>query len=116
MSLQSKRELEVTRKKRQELEQLNAKTEADSSQSSYSRDLTLRSLRRTVNQLKEEKSLASKPTPALRPRTNDDGQPAELLADAVVHFNQAEKCWAAAIDWQALRHASAEGKLQRRTS
>ena len=54
MSLQSKRELEVTRKKLQELEQLYAKTEADSSQSAYSRDLTLRSLRRTVNQLKEE--------------------------------------------------------------
>ena len=54
MSLQSKRELEVTRKKLQELEQLYAKTEADSSQSGYSRDLTMRSLRRTVNQLKEE--------------------------------------------------------------
>jgi 5-bromo-4-chloroindolyl phosphate hydrolysis protein len=54
MNLQSKRELEVTRKKLQELEKLYAKTEADSSQSAYSRDLTLRSLRRTVNQLKEE--------------------------------------------------------------
>ena len=54
MSLQSKRELDRTRKKLQELEQLYAKTEADSSQSTYSRDLTLRSLRRTVNQLKEE--------------------------------------------------------------
>ena len=54
MSLQSKRELEVTRKKLQELEQLYAKTAADSSQGGYSRDLTLRSLRRTVNQLKEE--------------------------------------------------------------
>ncbi len=54
MSLQSKRELEVTRKKLQELEQLYAKTEADRTQSGASRDLTLRSLRRTVNRLKEE--------------------------------------------------------------
>ncbi len=54
MSLQSKRELETTRKKLHELEQLFAKTEADSVQSDYTRDLMLRSLRRTVNQLKEE--------------------------------------------------------------
>jgi hypothetical protein len=37
---------------------------------------------------------------------NDQGQPDELLADAVVHYNQAEQCWVAAIDWQAIRHAS----------
>jgi hypothetical protein len=37
---------------------------------------------------------------------NDQGQPDELLAEGVVHYNQAEKCWVAAIDWQALRHAS----------
>ena len=54
MTLQSTRELEVTRKKLQELEQLYATTLADSSQRGYSRDLTLRSLRRSVNQLKEE--------------------------------------------------------------
>jgi hypothetical protein len=53
MSLQSKRELEVTRKKLQKLEQLYAETQADST-GGYSRQLTLRSLRRTVNQLKEE--------------------------------------------------------------
>ena len=40
---------------------------------------------------------------------NDDGQPDELLADAVVHFNQTENCWVAAIDWKAIRHASEEG-------
>jgi len=45
----------------------------------------------------------------------DDGQADELLADGVVHFNQAENCWVAAIDWQAIRHASAEGKLNRKT-
>ena len=54
MSLQSIRELEVTRQRLQELEQVYAATLADSSQTGYSRDLTLRSLRRTVNQLKEE--------------------------------------------------------------
>lgn len=37
----------------------------------------------------------------------DDGQSDQLLADAVVHFNSAENCWVAAIDWQALRHATA---------
>jgi len=40
--------------------------------------------------------------------TTDDGQPDELLADGVVHYNEAEKCWVAAIDWQAIRHASEE--------
>jgi len=37
---------------------------------------------------------------------NDEGRPDELLADGVVHYNEAEKCWVAAIDWDALRHAS----------
>ena len=45
----------------------------------------------------------------------DDGQSDQLLADAVVHFNSAENCWVAAIDWQALRHASSEEKRQRKT-
>jgi hypothetical protein len=54
MNLQSRLELEVTRKKLQELEQMYAATLADPSQKGYSRDLTLRSLRRSANQLKEE--------------------------------------------------------------
>lgn len=45
----------------------------------------------------------------------DDGQSDELLAAGVVHFNQADNCWVAAIDWQAIRHASAEGKSHRKT-
>jgi hypothetical protein len=45
----------------------------------------------------------------------DDGQSDELLADGVVHFNQAENCWVATIDWQAIRHASAEEGRQRKT-
>lgn len=39
----------------------------------------------------------------------DDGQTAELLADGVVHYNQPENCWVAAIDWQEIQDASAEG-------
>jgi hypothetical protein len=37
---------------------------------------------------------------------NDQGDADELLADGVVHFNEAEHCWVAGIDWHALRHAS----------
>lgn len=37
---------------------------------------------------------------------NDEGRPDEMLAEGVVHYHEAEKCWVAAIDWNALRHAS----------
>src|SRR5437868_6991269 len=36
----------------------------------------------------------------------DDGQPEQLEAQGVVHFNPQEKCWVAAIDWNAVHHAS----------
>jgi hypothetical protein len=36
---------------------------------------------------------------------DDNGQPDELRADAVVEYDDA-KCWAATVDWSALRHAS----------
>jgi hypothetical protein len=39
---------------------------------------------------------------------NDEGRPDELLAEGVVHFDNAEKCWVATIDWNAIRHASEE--------
>jgi hypothetical protein len=39
---------------------------------------------------------------------NDKGQPDDLLAEGVVHYNEVENCWVAAIDWKALRHASEE--------
>jgi hypothetical protein len=39
------------------------------------------------------------------------GNPDELRADGVVHYNEAEKCWVAAIDWSALRHASEEAAV-----
>jgi hypothetical protein len=54
MGIQSKRELEVTRKKLRGLEELYEKTRLASSAKDYAAQLTLRSLRRTVNQLKEE--------------------------------------------------------------
>ena len=54
MILQSKRELEVTREKLRGLEALYAKTLADSGEGAYARELTLRSLRQTINELKQE--------------------------------------------------------------
>jgi hypothetical protein len=54
MTLQSKREWEVTKEKLRKLEELYATTQAKNGDSSYSCQLTLRSLRRTINQLKEE--------------------------------------------------------------
>jgi hypothetical protein len=39
---------------------------------------------------------------------NDNGQPDELLAEGIVQYNEAEMCWVARIDWQAVRHASEE--------
>jgi diguanylate cyclase (GGDEF)-like protein len=37
---------------------------------------------------------------------NDEGQPDKLVADGIVQYNQGEKCWVAAIDWNAIRHES----------
>lgn len=54
MSLQSAKQLDATRKKLAELEQLYEKTKSDDSQSGYGRELTLRSIRKTINQFKEE--------------------------------------------------------------
>ncbi len=38
----------------------------------------------------------------------DEGQPDELLAEGIVHYNEAENCWVAAIDWKEIRHKSDE--------
>ena len=44
--------------------------------------------------------------------TTDDadnsGQPDELRVEGLVLYNDAEECWVAMIDWNALRHASDE--------
>jgi hypothetical protein len=37
---------------------------------------------------------------------NDRGQSDEMLAAAIVHYDEAEECWVAAIDWNAIRRAS----------
>jgi hypothetical protein len=39
---------------------------------------------------------------------DDQGWADELRADGIVHYNEAERCWVAAIDWSAIRHASEE--------
>lgn len=54
MTLQSNRELEVTRRKLHDLEQLYEQTRKSPAENGYARELTLRSLRRTINQLTEE--------------------------------------------------------------
>src|SRR5215813_4658459 len=40
---------------------------------------------------------------------DDQGQPDELRAEGVVHYDTDEQCWVATIDWAAIRHASEEG-------
>lgn len=40
---------------------------------------------------------------------NAKGEEDDLLAEGVVTYSQEEHCWVAAIDWQAIRHASDEG-------
>ena len=42
---------------------------------------------------------------------NEHGQPDELLAEGVVQFNDAENCWVAKIDWEAIHHASEDQGL-----
>ena len=39
---------------------------------------------------------------------DDRGQPDELRAEGVVHYDEGGRCWVATIDWAALRHASDE--------
>lgn len=54
MSIRSQRELEVTQEKLRGLESLYESTKTAATDNAYSQELTLRSLRRTINQLKEE--------------------------------------------------------------
>jgi hypothetical protein len=54
MNLESRRELEVTREKLRGLERVYADTLAGPGEKNYAQELTLRSLKRTINQLKEE--------------------------------------------------------------
>src|SRR5205085_2788815 len=54
MSIENRRQLENTHTKLQELEQLYAKTEQGPATDEHVRELTLRSLKRRMNQFKEE--------------------------------------------------------------
>ncbi len=54
MTIENQRQLENTRMKLQELEQLFAKTQTDPSSSEHVRELALRSLKKRINQFKEE--------------------------------------------------------------
>ena len=37
---------------------------------------------------------------------DDHGELDELLVDGVATYSEAEHCWVAVIDWEAIRHAS----------
>lgn len=39
---------------------------------------------------------------------DEQGRPDELRVEGVVHYDGAEQCWVAAVDWRGLRHASEE--------
>ena len=54
MTIESRQQLENTRLKLQELEQLYLETKHGSAISEHVRELTLRSLRKRINQFKEE--------------------------------------------------------------
>ena len=54
MSIENRRQLENTRTKLQELEQLFTKTQEGPATSEHVRELTLRSLKKRINQFKEE--------------------------------------------------------------
>jgi len=36
------------------------------------------------------------------------GNPDELRAEGIVHYDGSQECWVAEIDWKAIRHASEE--------
>lgn len=44
--------------------------------------------------------------------SDDQGRPDELLVEGVAAFSAEEHCWVAAIDWTAIRHASAARDAQ----
>lgn len=54
MSIENRRQLENTRAKLQELEQMYTQTQRGAAASEHVRELTLRSLKKRINQFKEE--------------------------------------------------------------
>src|SRR5437867_12229277 len=47
---------------------------------------------------------------------DDQGQPDELRAEGVAHYDAEGQCWVAAIDWSAIRHDSFERSEHARPS
>jgi hypothetical protein len=47
---------------------------------------------------------------------DDQGQPDELRVEGVVQYDAEGRCWVAAIDWGAIRHASDEDSHDARQS
>ncbi len=39
---------------------------------------------------------------------DDRGQPDEMRAEGVAHYDEAQRCWVAEVDWNGIRHASDE--------
>ena len=54
MSIENRRQLESTRRKLQELEELYVRTQQGPATGEHVRELTLRSLKKRINQFKEE--------------------------------------------------------------
>jgi hypothetical protein len=54
MSIENRRQLQITRDKLAELEQLFAETQNRATSSEHVRELTLRSLKKRINQFQEE--------------------------------------------------------------
>ena len=65
---------------------------------------TLADLERTGTELQDGLSLSVYSDDA-----DDNGQPDDLLADGIVHFDEEHKRWVLQIDWEAIRHRSESG-------
>jgi hypothetical protein len=72
MSIENRRQVENTRKKLQELEDLYARTKQGPATSEHVRQLTLRSLKKRINQFKEE---ITRFEAHVSPATQNDSKP-----------------------------------------
>jgi hypothetical protein len=72
MSIENRRQLENTRVKLQELEQLEAKVRQEPTPNEHVRELTLRSLKKRINQFKEEIARFEARGRAAAPHGGDD--------------------------------------------
>jgi len=72
MSIETPRQLENTRRKLQELEQLYTKTRGTPAASEHVRELTLRSLKKRINQFQEEITRFEARAISSRPEVNSE--------------------------------------------